>query len=99
MNNKKIKNKHSNGLKKLKEQYDNDYGKFRIAWAYDGGECGYEEDTRKACDIYEDLARRNDDIICMLNAGLQYAHGGNNMEKNIQKAFEWFEKGYDKSSF
>ena len=84
---------------KLNKDYDNHDGKFRIAFAYDTGECGYEEDTRKACNMYEDLAQRNYDTICMFNAGLNYEYGGNNMEKNIQKAFEWFEKGYDKSSF
>ena len=83
---------------KLYKEYDNDSGKFRIAWAYDVGECGYELDKKKACNIYENLAQ-NGNKVCMYNAGNLYNTGGNNIEKNVQKAFEWFEKGYNRNHF
>ncbi len=78
---------------KLKQQYDNDLGKFRIAFAYNIGECGYKIDTRKARDIYEGLAQSGN-IICMYNSGTLYSS-----DKNTKKAFEWFEKGYINNSF
>uniref|UniRef100_A0A6C0KKA4 Uncharacterized protein n=1 Tax=viral metagenome TaxID=1070528 RepID=A0A6C0KKA4_9ZZZZ len=77
---------------KLKEHYHNDSGKFRIAFACNIGECGYEIDTIKARNIYEDLAQSGN-IICMYNAGTLYSS-----DKNTKKAFEWFEKGYINNS-
>jgi len=81
---------------KLNNDYDNNLAKILIAQAYNYGEGGYEEDKRKACNMYEDLVRRDDDAICIYDIGLIYEYGGNNMEKNIQKAFEWYEKGHKK---
>lgn len=83
---------------KLVKHYNNKNGKFRVAYAYDTGECDYEKDNGKATKLYEELAESGD-TVSMYNAGIRYQSGGNNLETNQKKAYHWFEKGHTKNHF
>ena len=83
---------------KLAQHYNNKEGKFRVALAYSNGECDYEQDKGKALKLYEELAESGD-IVSMYNAGINYETGGNNLDINQEKAYQWFEKGHTKNHF
>ena len=83
---------------KLVNHYDNKSGKFRVAVAHHTGECDYEQDKGKAVKLYEELAESGD-TASMYNAGINYEFGGNNLEINHEKAYQWFEKGHTKNNF
>ena len=83
---------------KLVKHYNNKDGKFCVAYAYDTGECHYDKDEGKATKMYEELAESGD-TQCMYNAGFNYEKGGNNLNRNKEKAYQWFEKGHTKNHF
>lgn len=83
---------------KLVKHHNNKEGKFRVAYAYDTGECDYEKDKGKATKLYEELAESGN-TQCMYNAGIIYEYGGNNLDRNHEKAYHWFEKGHTKNMF
>ena len=84
---------------KLVKHYNNRHGKFRLAQAYDIPDYDeYEVDKGKANKLYEELAEIGD-TRGIFNAGINYENGGNNLEKNIEKAHHCFEKGYNNDSF
>ncbi len=81
---------------KLVNHYDNKSGKFRVAYAHHIGEYDYEKDNGKAIKLYEELAESGE-TASMYNAGIIF--GGNNLERNQKKAYQWFEKGHTKNHF
>jgi TPR repeat protein len=83
---------------KLVKYYNNKEGKFYLALAYDTGECDYGEDKGKATKLYEELAESGK-TKCMYKAGINYETGGNNLDINQEKAYQWFEKGHTKNHF